>query len=170
MSYPLMWESAIGLVQAQIDSVFNNALQEIDNQYDDGISLEPISANSIFISNKIQPLDLPAVFLLAGEMAFDYSGDPNYLNANNELMVVVSSEDVGADRIQRKAWRYQRVLMECLNQVELKSSDGRLLIKCLPKRTGTTEPIATKLVEFGQKYRSEAVLELTLLHYEKNIT
>lgn len=170
MAYPLLIEQSVELVSAQIKSVFNTSLQEVDNQYDDGISLEPISENAVYISNKIQSLDLPSVFILAGPMAFDYTGDPNYLNGKTDLVVVVASEEIGAEKMQRKAWRYMRALFECLGHVSLNSADGRLQIQCVPRRTGTTEPLVEKLQEFGQKFRSDAVLELSLLHYEKNLT
>jgi hypothetical protein len=160
-------EATVDLMKSQISTLFNAALAAPDNQYNDGINLEPLNEDAVYISDKVQPVGMPWAFILAGSAKFDYEHNPNYLIAEIEAVIVVSSEEVGAEKMQRKAWRYQRVLYEALNQADLNSADGRLKIKIIPTRTGTTDPIATKLAEFGQKYRSDAVLEVVIQHYEK---
>lgn len=170
MKYPLLIEGALNLIKDKISSGFNATLQEIDNQYDDGISLEPISENAIYISDQIQSVQLPAVFILTGTSTFKYDTDPNYLNLEDEFVIVVSCEDIGAETIQKKLFRYQRILIELLNLEKLETSDGRLKLQCIPTQFGKTQPIVTKLKDGSQSFRGDAVMEMKVLHYEKNLT
>lgn len=167
---PFLTEKTVDLVIAQIKANFNLALAELDNQYTDGINLEPVDDNAYEISDQIQPLTMPSVFVLAGPMQFNYNDKPNYLDSEDEMTVVVSCEDIGADVLARKAFRYARVLYGCLNLVDLKDADGRILIKTVPRRLGYTQPIKDKLTKEQGKFRMDCVLELRILHFENNLT
>lgn len=170
MTYPLLLESVAELLKKRAQDYFNVALTEVDNQYDDGITLEPLDDSAIYFSDLLQTVSPPALYILSGSAAFQYSDDPNYLNLEDEFLLVITSEDMGADRMQRKAWRYQRVLMETFNLVDLQDTNNRLKIRVIPQRLGTSQPIKTKLTEFEQKYRMDALLEVKVMHYEKNIS
>ena len=169
LKYPLLSESAVNLIITQVQNQFNSALQDVDNQYTDGISLEPLSNENIYISNQFQTLVTPAVYILFSEHAFQYSENPNFLISNDKCMVVVSAEDIGADVLTKKMWRYARVIFECLNLQSLNSTDGRLEIKCVPDRLGYTQPIKDLLNPKTGKFRMDCVLELTLQHFEKEL-
>jgi hypothetical protein len=83
-----------------------------------------------------------------------------------------SSEEVGADNLIRKAMRYERVLMSLFNLVDLKTTDGRIMLRCVPTRVGSTAPsqVKQKLPSQESKYRADTVLEMSIKHYELNET
>lgn len=166
---PLLTENTVDLIINQIKSTFNATISDVDNFYSDGISLEKIDNEAFYITDKMHALTLPAVFVLFGAHAFQYTRDPNYLESEDECVVVCSFEDVGADVLQRKAWRYGRVLMNCLNLVDLKTPDDRLNLHVVPLRLGYTEQITNKLGKEQSKFRMECVLELRIKHFEKNL-
>ncbi len=168
--YPLLNESSADMIIGQIKEQFNVRLAEVDHQYNDGISLEPLADEDIFISDKFENLGMPAAYVLFGNMAFNYTNNQNYLEASNELVIVLTAEDVGADILTRKLWRYARVIYSCFNLVDLVSTDSRLHIKCIPKRLGYSDVKVTgKMQERERKFRQDCVLELELMHFEKNI-
>lgn len=169
---PLLTETAVDLITQKLQAEFNPLLQEIDNQYSDGINLEPVENNSYFISDKIQTLSLPSIYVLFQDHAFQYSDDPNYLESEDRAIVVVTAEEIDAQNLARKMYRYARVLFGVLNLADLQDPNGRLQCKVVPQRLGYTEPgpITKSLQKEQAKYRMECVLELKLKHYEKNLT
>jgi len=167
---PLLTEATVNLIIDQIKSNFNSLVADVDNQNSDGISLEPLDNDSIYLSDKYETLRPPAVFVLFQEHAFQYSKDPNYLDSVDKCIVVVSCEDIGASNLTRKSWRYGRVIYGCLNFIDLVDTTTRLKIKTIPKRLGYTQPIASKLKDYGKKYRIDTVLDLDILHYENFLT
>lgn len=167
---PLLTEAVSDLIIDKIKVDFNNYLKELDNQYSDGIGLEPVDLNSIHISDKIQTLDLPSIYVLSGASAFQYSDNQNYMESEDEIIVVLTAEEVGADSLTRKMWRYGRVLYQTLNLVDLGDAAGRIKVKLIPTRLGYTIPITEKLQKEEQRFRMDAVLELKVLHYENNLT
>lgn len=167
---PLLNEAAANLIIDKIKAEFNPALISIDNQYSDGISLEPVKAEAIYISDKFETLQPPAIFVLFGNTAFNYTKDQNYLDASDECVIVVSGEDVGADRLTKKMWRYARVIYSLFNLTDLVTADQRLKITCIPRRLGYADKAIQKMGDRKKKYRQDCVLELELRHFEKNLT
>ena len=167
---PLLNETMANLLTDQVKNYFNAQLQLVDNQYTDGISLEPIKTESYFISDKFETLQCPACYVLFGNMAFNYTENQNYLDTNTECVIVITGEDMGAGRLQRKMWRYGRVLYGIMNLVDLKSSDGRLELKVVPRRMSYGERVIQKMGGDKKVYRQDCILELELMHFEKNIT
>jgi hypothetical protein len=170
LKHPLLTEASADLIINQVKLQFNLLLQELDNTYVDGTNLEPLDDEAIHISDKIQTLTLPALYVLYGSHAFDYTENPNWLNSEDEVIVVLTAEDVGADVLTRKMWRYGRVLFGCLNLIDLNDSTGRLKIRTVPTRLGYTTPITDKLQKEEQRFRGDVVLELKVMHFENNLT
>ena len=168
---PFLNEDAADLMIAHFKSNFNAYLKDIDFKYSDGLSLEPVEEQSIYISDKYEALQPPAVYFLFGEMAFNYTNDENYLSASNSCVVVLSFEEKDANDMTRKAWRYARALFGIFNLVVLNSADGRLEMKCVPRRLGySDDKVADKMSQRERKFRKDCVLELELMHFEKNLT
>lgn len=168
MMIPLLNETIVDLAFNHLKDNFNTWLSTADHQYSDGISLERVENERYYVSDKIQPLKLPSIFLLYGESAVQYTDDQNYLNTEDNAVFVLSFEDIDAEKLTRKGWRYARVLFGVLNLIDLKDSNGRLQAKIIPQRIVYTEPIVSKLQKSGQKFRMDVVLEVKILHYEKN--
>lgn len=167
---PLLNEAVSNLVIQQLKDNYNVFLQELDNQYSDGINLEPVEDNAIYISDKVQSLTLPAIYCLFGRAAFQYTDKPNYMQSEDQALIVVSAEDIGAEELTKKIWRMGRVLYECLNLASLKSGDGRVQINLIPVALDYTAPVVSKLKKEEQKFRMDAVLELKIMHFENFLT
>lgn len=168
MKTPLLTERITELLISKVQSDFNAALQDEDNFYSDGISLEPIE--TIRIAEEVESLTMPCLYVLDGPTEFNYDDDQNYSKAETDYVLVVSSEEIGAEAMKRKSWRYRRVLMRLFNLAELVTDDSRLKVYCVVTRSGSTSPSAVKqrLPSQEQKFRSDAVLELKVRSYEKN--
>lgn len=169
---PLLAEATVNLIISQIQAQFNALIADVDNQYSDGIRLEPLSNESIYISYDFQTLKPPSVHVLLDEHAFQYTKDPNYMESADKVVVVVHGEDMGKDVLTRKMWRYARVIYGCLNLIDLQTSDGRLKIKCVAQRIGYTAPgpVSQKLAKTTSKFTADCVLDLRVLHYENFLT
>lgn len=166
---PFLTESVLQLIKTQLQSNFNLELEQIDNQYSDGITLEPVDDNAIHFTDLIQTLSPPAIYIMPGQARFNYDEKRNYMQSEDEVIVVVSAEDIGADVLILKSMRYARVLFACLNLVDLFDSNNRIEIHIVPDRLGYTQPIAQKLNGAEQTYRMDCVLNLKVLHFEKNL-
>jgi hypothetical protein len=165
---PLLNEEIVTLAFNHLKENFNTWLSTADHQYSDGISLERVENERYYISDKIQPLKLPAIFMLYGESAVQYTDNPNYFSTEDQAIFVLSFEDMDAEKLTRKGWRYSRVLFGVLNLLEMKDAAGRLQAKIIPQRIVYTDPVVSKLQKSGQKFRMDVVLEVKILHYEKN--
>lgn len=117
----------------------------------------------------------PACFVIADRIDFQKrEKGANYINANIRLNVTVLIEDKDADRITRKAYRYQAALQSVLDQAQLLSSDlepsdTKLKIVVVvqnaafsPLYSNTEDPTAP-----GSVYRKEVSLELDCYAYEQ---
>lgn len=112
----------------------------------------------------------PCVFVIADRIDFQKrEKGANYINANIRLNVSILVEDKDADRITRKAYRYQAALQSVLDQVQLESGDGALKIVVVvqnaafsPLYSNTDDPNAP-----GAVYRKEVSLELDCYTYEQ---
>ncbi|MBL0233239.1 MAG: hypothetical protein IPQ08_06200 [Chitinophagaceae bacterium] len=166
---PLLHFGALELLRDQFNNNFNSYLQDVDHEYTDGLSLEPIDQTSVYISDKFQTLTPPACYILTEPMDINYSTDPNYLTAESLYNIVITLEDMGADVLELKAFRYARALFAVYNLIDLVTADQRLRIRTLPARIGYGDTIKSKLSQEGQIYRKDCVLELKVKHFEKNI-
>lgn len=168
--FPLLSETTTNLIIDQLKANFNLNLAEVDNQYSDGLSLERVEDNSIFISDQIQTLSPPSIFVLASSLAYQYTDNPNYLQSEDDYVVVVTAEEVGAEELTKKIYRYARVLFGTLNLIDLQDASSRIKIKLVPQRLNYTQPVTDKLTKQGGKFRMDCVLELKVYHYENNLT
>lgn len=168
--YPLLTETVFDLIANHIKANFNNELKKADNKYSDGISLEPVSDSNIYINESFESLNLPAIYILFEEHAFQYSNNPNYLNASDRVMIVLSTSHVDGEKIQRKIWRYARVLYGILNLVDLQDDQDRIKLTLIPQRLGYTKTVSGKLSKQEQRFRKDCVIDLDVKHFEKFLT
>jgi len=112
----------------------------------------------------------PACFVIADRIDFQKrEKGANHINANIRLNVSILVEDMDADKITRKAYRYQSALQAALDQAQLVSGDGDLKIVVVvqnaafsPLYSNTDDPTAP-----GTVYRKEVSLELDCYAYEQ---
>lgn len=168
--YPLLTETVVNLIRDYLQANFNAALTDIDNQYSDGISLEKVNPSSIYISDAFQSLQLPAIYILFEEHAFQYTNDPNYLESDDKCVIVLSADQIGQESLTRKMWRYARVLNGLLNLLDLHDAQNRLNIRLMVQRVGYTATVSDKVSREQSRFRKDCVIELQIKHYENFLT
>lgn len=170
---PLLTEKVVDVIKKHIQDNFNEALLEDENKYADGIALEQVAPNSIYITEDVQALRLPAIYILFDEHDFDYSTRPNYMESRDKCVIVLTAEGIDASGLTRKLYRYAKVLFEILNLadlVDVQGAENRMKLKLIPQRLGYTRTVTNKLTQQEQRFRKDCVLELEIKHYEKNLT
>lgn len=172
MSTRHLIETDVDLVTAHIKATIGAALVgvgalQISETPNSAVSVEP--PRDYYNYPKAIGYRTPAVFVIGDRIDFQKrEKGANHINANVRLNVTVLIEDKDADRITRKAYRYQAALHECLDQVSLTSSDDKVKIVIVvqnaafsPLYSNTDDPTAP-----GSVFRKEVALELDCFHYE----
>lgn len=170
---PLLSEVVVDLIIDKLKAEINPTLQTADFKYGDGISLAPIQKSSYYISNLIEPLVLPACFVMMGDHAFQYSDNPNYLESEDTVLVAITMEGIGDQNVTRMAFRYARALYGVLNLAHLEDSNGpdnRIGITLIPQRIDYTQAVGQKMDDRETRFRKDVLLTLKVMHYEKNLT
>ena len=171
MSARHLTEWAVDLVTDQIKANIQGALIDVSSvfpPYAPTLSFEP--PRDYYTYPRAMGYRTPAVFVIADRIDFQKrEKGANHINANIRLNVSVLIEDKDADRIVRKAYRYQSALQTVLDQVQLLSGDGALKIVVVvqnaafsPLYSNTDDPTAP-----GTVYRKEVSLELDCYTYEQ---
>jgi hypothetical protein len=176
MSARHLTEWVVNLVTKQIQDNVETALQDIAQALPPPAPVLSIEKpRDYFIYPRAIGYRTPAVFVIADRIDFQKrEKGANHINANVRVNVTVLIEDKDADRITRKAFRYQSALQSVLDQVQLLSSDlepsdGSLKIVVVvqnaafsPLYSNTEDPNAS-----GSVYRKEVSLELDCYCYEQ---
>ena len=169
-------EWAVNLVTNQIKTNIQSALigvnQDLSNEPalmgDPTLSYE--APRDYYIFPRAMGYRTPACFVIADRIDFQKrEKGANHINANIRINVSVLIEDKDAERITRKAYRYQSALQSVLDQVQLLTTDGALKIVTVvqnaafsPLYSNTDDPTAP-----GSVYRKEVSLELDCYAYEQ---
>jgi uncharacterized membrane-anchored protein YhcB (DUF1043 family) len=160
-------ETAVDLVVDQIQSNIAEALADIRvNRADNAVTLEP--PRDYFIYPRAKGYRTPAVFVIGDRIDFlKERRGANHINAAIRLNVTVLVEDKDAERITRKAYRYQAALHQVLDQVRLQSSDNQASLTVVIQ-SASYSPLYSNL-EAGDPqavYRKEISLELDVFQFE----
>lgn len=161
-------ETDINLIIQQIKDNIASALIDVMIERDNNVvTYEP--PNDYFIYPKAKGYRCPVVFVIADRT--DFRKDQvkaNYISAVNKIVLSVLVEDKDAERIYKKAYRYQAALHACVDQVVLTSADEAVKITIVvmgasfsPLMSNTQDPNDPATV-----FRKEVVLELDVHHYE----
>lgn len=168
MSGRQLVETDIALMQTQIQTNIVAALAAVSaTRADNKVATD--APKDYYIYPKAKGYRTPCVFLIADDVDFrKRERGQNHINATNKINVSVLIEDKDAERLTRKAYRYQAALHQVLDQVTLTSSDLKVKITIVvaratfsPLYTDTTDPTAPNAV-----FRKEVVLECEIEHYE----
>lgn len=172
MSTRHLIETDVDLVIDQIKSAIGPALLAVgvmQNAENPNYALTVEAPRDYYVYPKAMGYRTPAVFVIGDRIDFQKrEKGANHINANVRINVTVLVEDKDAERITRKAYRYQAALHECLDQVSLTSSDDKVKIVVViqnaafsPLYSNTDDPNAP-----GAVFRKEVALELDCYHYE----
>lgn len=176
MSARHLTEWAVDLVTTRIKDYIEAALSNTADAAPPGAPVVSIEKpREYFIYPRAIGYRTPCVFVIADRIDFQKrEKGSNYINANVRVNVTVLIEDKDADRITRKAYRYQSALQSVLDQVQLLSSDlepSDTSLKIVsvvqnaafsPLYSNTDDPNAP-----GAVYRKEVSLELDCYTYEQ---
>jgi hypothetical protein len=164
-------EWAVDLVTAKVKADIADALASVNSTLPpDAPMLSYEAPRDYFTYPKAMGYRTPACFVIADRVDFQKREKAaNYINANVRLNLTVLIEDKDADKITRKAYRYQAALHELLDQTQVVSADGKVKITVVVQNAGysalysnTDDPNAP-----GAVYRKEVSLELDCYHYEQ---
>lgn len=158
----------VGLVEQAVDHIVDHLRDQLngyialtyDEAEDSTINLPPVQADRFYISEGIDPLVLPAVFVVASRTDHDLRAQ-NFAGQMHDVFVGLVAEDLGIQRLQRKVWRYGRALWLALHDQAI--GDMKALVRSLDY--GPT--LQTVTAQGGQRsFRKDVVLRCACLHYE----
>lgn len=168
---PLLIGTARDLILNYLKTNINLEIANSDYYRADGINIEPIDTEAFYISEKFMDLQPPAVYVIKdGPMQMDYSGDPNWLQADSNFMVIVSAEDVGADVLEKKCETFGQIIFKLLDQNFLVSADKRLKIHCVIQSVDFSDLMAKNHGQIGEVYRRDVVVKIKAKHCEARLS
>jgi len=161
----------VDVIERQLRDQFNARLTMVSAQYaNDGrkITLEQVNPNSIYVSEGVKPLKLPAIFIIPTDSDHDLKAE-NWAYQVHNMMVGVLVEDMQAEssRITRKAWRYARAAWMTLHDQNLGGTAPEVHV--LVERI-TYSPIFEAGEGNNRKFRKDATLKLRVQHFESLYT
>ena len=168
MSSRKLAETTVTLIVNELKASLPTALSELRTERaDPAVSTEQPKSYLIY-SGAIGYIT-PAVFVICEEMEMmNAERGSNFINAKARILASVLVEDRVADRVVKKAWRYQAAMHKVLHETVLTTGDGkvRIVIKVdrirfSPEFSDTKDPNAPQSV-----FRKEVVLDLEVEHWE----
>lgn len=158
----------VGLVERAVDLTIDHLKDQLNGfislVYNDSpdktINLPFVAPNRFYISEGIEPLQTPAVFVVADRTDHNL-GAQNFEAQRHSILVGMLVEDVEVQRLQRKVWRYAKALWLALHDQAL--GDIKILV-----RSADYGPTLAAATPAGQRsFRKDVVLRCDVLHYER---
>ncbi len=147
--------------------VLNNA----DYFRGDGINIEPFNTEAFYISEAFLSIQPPACYVLRdGPMRIDNTDDPNYVQATDPFIIIVSCEDTGSDVLLQKCETYGQIVFKLLDQLDLLSTDGLVRLHLTVNEIDVSDQLAKKLGETGEIYRQDSIIRVSAKHFEARLT
>lgn len=158
-------EETRDLIQDTLKEEISQALAAIRGGRDKSVTTEPPRA--WFIYEGAAVLQCPAVFTVVDDASFEDQDGQNFVSMAVRMNVAVVVEDREADKLTRKAERYQAAVFRVLNKRHLQSPNGAVKLYARIARA-TFSPVYTKKNNSGEGglFRKEVVLELEVKHFE----
>lgn len=160
-------ETAVDLVVKHIKANIGAALSDIRvNRGDNAVTMEP--PRDYYIYPKAKGYRTPAVFVIGDRIDFlKERRGANHINAAIRLNVTVLIEDKDAERITKKAYRYQAAIHQVLDQVRLIPDDNQAMLTVVIQNAGFS-PLYSNLNDGDPQavYRKEVSLEMDVYQFE----
>lgn len=167
MSVRHLVETAVDLVKAKLQTELPAALNDIRiNRADNLVTLEP--PRDYYVYPKAMGYRTPAVFVIGDRIDFlKERRGANHINAAIRVNVTVLVEDKDAERITRKAYRYQAAIHQVLDQKRLFSADGDAALTVVIQ-SASYSPLYSNLAAGDPQavFRQEIALELDVFQFE----
>lgn len=158
-------EGIVTLLVSTLRANYATALASVRSQYGNDPPLEPIQ--SIFVQPHIIGLRPPVLFVSLPRMEFrvEEGRGQQFVDADSTAQVIVMVEDIEAERLQRKTWRYANALFRALHDRDLAAGDlsilGRMLVMSL-----AFEDIIPETTEERRIFRRSATATVRVVHQE----
>jgi hypothetical protein len=168
-------EFTVDAIQKKLEDDIEAALLAVETLHQTGlaasnqvaVSCEPPRDYYIFETQRAYRT--PAVFLIADSIDFQKERGANFIDAKVRIYCSVVIEDRDANRLTRKAWRYQAALTQVLDQAVLQNVDGQLkmVVKVSDAAFSPLASVSTDPSDRGAVFRKEVSLTLTVEHFEQ---
>jgi hypothetical protein len=138
---------------------FNAMLELVYAQAGDPtINLERVEDNRYYISEGIEPLQPPAIFIVAESSDHDLNAQ-NFAWQKHNIFVAAVFEDLEAQRLQRKGWRYAQALWLALH--DQSTANIKVLV-----RSVDYGPTLVAGPTSARAFRKDVTLRCEVLHAE----
>jgi hypothetical protein len=162
-------EVLVDQMTALIRQNIESALASIRTDRSDARIATP-KPKEYFISSNNDPYSAPAVFVVAEDIDWqkEQTG-ANFVNAKARINVSIVVEDRTVEILTRMVYRYATALKTVLDQTNLTSSNSKVKMTVVVKRTSFSALYTTaqKANETSGVFRKEALLECEVVHFEK---
>jgi hypothetical protein len=157
--YPLLIEDAVDQVRDLMRDQLNLNLERVYQQnLDKTINLDLIPDSRYYVSEAIEPLQPPAVFVVADSSDHDLNWQ-NVAMQTHSVMVGVLVEDQEIQRLTRKCWRYAQAAWLTLH--DQAAGNVKVLV-----RSVDYSPIFVSGAGTERMFRKDATLRCDVLHAE----
>jgi len=156
-------EDAVDTIIALCKIRLNPMIQLVQQEYEeDGrkINLTPISPDRYYISEKLEPYEVPACFVLADATEHDLSAQ-NWEHQVHDVMVGIVLEDSDETRLTRKRWRYGRALWATLHDKNFYN------VHLFATRMQYDILFGMDRASNARRFRADIALRLQVQHFER---
>lgn len=160
-------DAVLAYLQANLNTIIATPDQQ---SLADGITLDQFKSEAFYISDSFDPLYMPACFVLIGRFKFDYTDDPNWVKGYHELKIVILTEEMGADRLQRKVEGYERAIFATLDQKSVSDPENRLQLKLVSDNVDFSDTFEKRMTDSRKKFRKSVIYEFKAYHFENRTT
>lgn len=163
MALPLMIEQAMNVLVDQLRAQYNTNLLLVDSYWHptDTEALNIETVDRYYISESIDTLQPPAVFLAADTSLHDLKGQ-NVLMQMHKILMGVVVEEIEIQRVTRQCWRYAQAAWLTLHDQNLADN---VRVQVTEMVYGPT--IFDRRATSGQRaYRKDVTLRLDVWHAE----
>jgi hypothetical protein len=168
-------EFTVDAIQKKLQDDIETALTDVETLHQNGLQAAPViplsseKPRDYYIFETQRAYRTPAVFLIADSIDFQKERGGNFIDAKVRIYCSVVIEDKDADRLTRKAWRYQAALTQVLDQAVLQNSTNqiKMVVKVSDAAFSPLASVSTDPSDRGAVFRKEVSLTLTVEHFEQ---
>lgn len=156
-------ENAVDSIVALCRLQLNPMIMLVQEEYEeDGrkINLTPIPGDRFYVSEKLEPYEVPACFVLADASEHDLDAQ-NWEHQVHDIMVGIVLEDSDETRLTRKRWRYGRALWATLHDKNFYN------VHILATRMQYDILFGMDRTSNARRFRADIALRLRVHHFER---
>jgi hypothetical protein len=161
-------ERASGEVMQLLQMGFNDNLELIYGRWKDQvtgpINLPKIPIDKMYISDAVDPLTPPAIFVVVDQTEHDLTSAQNVAKQRHRMFVAILGYDVEIQRLTRMAWRYGAAAWMTLHDKNVGTS--HVLVRRIDY-SPTYRERGGRADAGNRAFRKDVTVELEVLQYER---